>query len=1238
MFIFLLCFYSMVVQEVLGAAGLDYGNRTARKVRNGRARGMAKKRGQEQHHVFGGSMKPHNANHAQIVKNLVAAHGGNADAVTHEEKDLANMAAHRNMGALSRLHASGMISSDTARAVAATAPVDARPDTLVVQDQDDGSSSSVDVVDRMDVVHNLVPPAPAGPKPSKPRIPAGTATGRTNAEQGKIQDLEQDEKAIDNGHPGTSFSALMLYGHTGAVARGIADEIRNAVVRKTSRLKKAWNMSQPAKSPLYVTEAMLAGMANSKDAVSDKVKLPFVKGVFEDYLAATKSPQRAEFEAKQANLLIDEYNMGLAAGLPPSVSYTRAIDAVDQNYQQTARAAAIEGGGQMLAQHAADKIEIENASALEMANSAPGLRSDVLRRKIQAAHDRKMSRTRDLNNDLVEMHVKEPIIRAHQKLQQAAALKDAASMEGAMNPVVQEKILADVAAASAEDTAKAMENLERAKAEGPSIRKTSALNLLSKANVEKKIAETNEANEERQREALKIQQETQENNEVRNVEEQLAKEKENLIIRNAGENAFEKVLESTGDVVQANLARESAERVAKSRLNSAREERKSQVMNMIGPIGANSMSVQEAAEHIATAHAGLNAVGDSMKDLREKHEEELKHLQATEALLRETATTNLEVKKVIPPTTSQISISNGKMKLPLKGFSGEEATTEQEALVQSRQKIRRNQVRNRVVGADIESGLNVVETKEGFTHISEAAQDLLINKGLVFYPENAKGLMDKQKIDTKSLVHRFNTGERPELEKGVGYYEADASGFMLHLPSPSDPIPPSAMTSGDKALNIEHAADIYIEDGDLVQTPWNDFVKQVRPTINGIQLHEDEVAAASEMKTRAENEKKIRNLAGITTEVYTNPDGSKFVEVSPPYGVPELMTMDQAVENLNSVGPTAVSAVSEESKKQNPDVPLDMAATAPDKGSEEGFISSVMSGVERTGRNADSVATENTFNGMKGEGAAMAEEAAKTKIQQSMTSSKTVEGSVRNSIISKALGYAKTLGISVDNFLNMVSKIPESSIKEMVSFNGAPETSRKNITDTAFFKIISSALPSGVVTAISVAEIIFNNISTVTHVPNMVGGEILEKFTVPNLKSIAQVETKKTPTGTVQTSVSVPNIPGTTQVLGQVKMKDDVVPTFPGSNKVPQKPKQPQPLRSFGSNVPTSPSNPLRPEAAAPSSAPKPVPRPRRPGAADHTINEKSYSFDDVPSPAKAPLVAPPVHPISGFTGKVAGG
>lgn len=68
---------------------------------------------------------------------------------------------------------------------------------------------------------------------------------------------------------------------------------------------------------------------------------------------------------------------------------------------------------------------------------------------------------------------------------------------------------------------------------------------------------------------------------------------------------------------------------------------------------------------------------------------------------------------------------------------------------------RQNNRMNKVVGAVIESGLNVIETPNRFTHISETANFMDIHKGTVFYLENAKAIMNKQNLVTLA----FNGGE-----------------------------------------------------------------------------------------------------------------------------------------------------------------------------------------------------------------------------------------------------------------------------------------------------------------------------------------------------------------------------------------------------------------------------------------------------------------------------------------------
>lgn len=1283
MLFFPLCFYGVMVQAIVSnhiiqydkrrgkivSGKLGYGNRSMNKIsvttRGGhghghghghvRVVGRINGRRVDHHSTFGGGIKPHNVAHGILLREMINNADGDPGKISHNDKDLANMAAHGNINALKTLHERGLISDkavsrvaeggglsphaaenrfgegfgghghpgingherilglgnltaeECAALLAPAGGLSPRERTalligaerlsveerralisrgvtlkdcmmLVEAGLGIGRNGSVPFTTSEEVVTGvtggssgfpLVQHPPHGSDPDKNFVSEdGIVTGRTNGEQLAINALLRNEHPIDEASAGSTYTDMVGFGHSSIVAKGAADEVRDANARRDLRLRKAYDLSQPAISPLYISQVDLAHMTNSKDTIPDEIKLTFMKSIFDQYHAATGFSERAEFEAGQAGLLIDEYNSGLANGLSPGVAYGKAMDAVQLNYKSAARSAAITSGGQRVAQDAADKALLERETMDEMVNTPIELRTELLRRKMEAANSRAMDRAKELNNDLTDTHIREPIIRAHQKLQQAAALKDAATLEGVMNPVVEEKILTDVAIASSQDSVKARGNLEHAKEKmGLNSRKISALNLLSKVNTQKAISEINHANEERQKTAVMLQTQNMEKNRVKAAEEELARGKESEIIKTRGERAFVRTYERTGDPNQAEMARANAEEIAKGKLARAREMRKAQVMRMLGPGVANSAALQEVAEHIALAHAGLNPVGPTLEDIKEKYEAEMKNQMNTQELLKETAASNLQVKEVIPPTASKVGIIDGKIKLPLKGFSGEEAKTEEEALVQGRQNSRRNQVRNKVVGVPLESGLNVIETSNGFTHISEAAKFMDIHKGTVFYPENAKAIMDKQNIDTSALEHRFNTGERSDLEMGMGYYKADASGFRLSLPSPSDPVPPSSMTNRKKVLNIEHASGINIEVGDLVETPWAEFVKNVRPTINGIQLQEDEVEAASELKARDEEKKRLKNLEGITTEVYTNPDGSKFVEVTPPYGVPEFMSMGDAVESLNSIGASSVSAVSEEVKKQSPDIPLDMATTTSEKGSEEGFISAVLDEVGGTERGA-SVDKNSGFNGeVNGDKAAAAKQAHEELIKSYLSPEKTVEAEVKNALVNKADAYVAGTGIQLESFLKMVSQIPDGMIKEMVAYNQAPSSGRKDITTMQFFNHVSSILPKAdkggkSITTNAVLEIVFNNIANVTHQPNTVGGEIVERVAVPKLKELQKIEVKKTPNGVTETSVTVPNQPKRDQVLEEFKTK----PATPKISSPPQPVGEP--------SVPTSPNNP----------------------------------------------------------------
>ncbi|KAH9410675.1 hypothetical protein HK407_12g18070 [Ordospora pajunii] len=1002
-----------------------------------------------------------------------------------------------------------------------------------------------------------------------------TMSGRTNIQQVKINQLLEDGKPIDNANPSNMYNALVSIGHSKPVASGVADEIRNANIDKEMRLKRVRELSEPEISPSYVSQLDLARFKNSKDAISGFERDMFVRMAFESRLAKMDSVERSKFEAFLASKYTSSYNAGLARGLPAKVAHDEAMNDVDLAYQHAARAAAISGGGQRVAKLAADKIQIEEESANKIANSPPGIRSELISEKIKEMNAKSLESTVDFSNDLKKMHIEEPIERAHQKLERASALKEEAYEEAIMHPVVSEKILRDIADVGMMDLSKAQSDLKIIEDHRSRISNgVNALDLLYNVNNQKAIDQVNKINELKEKNAIAAQRDADEKNALKAAEERLALAKESQIISQDGEKKFKEVFRRTGDVIEAGRARDEAERETRNRLSKERELRRREVEKMFSSRNIEmSSSIKEAIEHMATAHAGLNEVGDSLEDLNKKYIEAEKRKTNIEELQKETLTP-VKVKEVIPSNVSSVGILDGRMELPLKGFSSEEPKTEEEAIVQRIQMKRRDQARNRVIETPIETGLNVIETEDGYTHISEAAEKMDISKGKVFYPKNAKGLMEKQGLDTSLLNHRFNTGERTDIDKGVEYYEADASGFSLDLPSPLDPIPTSVITNGKTSLDIGHASEIQIDEGVLIQKPWDEFVKDVRPSVNEGHLQEAQAMDTMHRKSVIEQENKKKNLEEIDVSVITNPDGAEYVEVVPPYGVAEILPMSQAVASLKSIGTQSVEAVSEETKRHNQSILLDMASNKSQTDVETEFVLDVLSDMEKSG-SIDNLSKKNPFNGQIDEKKAkIVDKRVSEMIEESISTSKTIESNVRNNILRNAEQYSKQLGISTQSFIEMVSKVFDSVITQMNVYNQSSIKNRKEVTNTQFYKYITTILPSGTnVDSKKVVKIFLSSIAKETNRPDTVDGEVISTTTVKSDQPIIATR-------------SIPTPDGIRNMVYNLTPKNNAPKPAPGDQPKASIPDNSQILTKFNLNDPNKPLTIPRAKPNTPSTPP----------------------------------------------------
>ncbi|KAM0671795.1 hypothetical protein OCOL_001237 [Ordospora colligata] len=1009
-------------------------------------------------------------------------------------------------------------------------------------------------------------------------------TGRTNIQQDKINHLIAEGKPIDNANPSNVYNTLMSIGHSKPVATGVANEIRNANVIEEMRIKKAQELSLPAKSPSYVSQIDLAKFKNSKDVISDFERDMSEKMTLESRLASTNSIVKAKFDALQTRNYANNYNQGLAKGLKAEMADDQAMNMADLGYQEARRIAAISGGGQQVAKLAEDKIKIEQENAGKIANSPPGIRSELISEKIKAMNAKNLENMENFTNDLTKMHIEEPIERAHQKLKLASELKEEAYEEAITHPVVSEKILRDIANVNMSDLDKAQNDLQNIESHRLMTgSRVNALDLLHDVSNQKTIDRVNKINELNELNAIAAQRDADNKNALKAAEEHNALEKESEMIGQEGKEAFKQVFRRTHNMAEADRARNEAEKKKRNRLSIEREKRMKELEDMFSSrnIGLSS-AIKEEIRHVATAHAGQTEVGDSLEDLQRKIIEAEKRKTNIEELQKETMTP-VKVKEAIPSNVSSVGIQNTKMKLPLKGFSNEEAKTEEEAIVQRIQMKRRDQVRNRVIETQIETGLNVLETDDGYTHISEAAEKMDISKGKIYYPKNAKGLMEKQGLDTSMLKHRFNTGERTDIDKGVEYYEADVNGFSLDLPSPLDPIPTSAITNGKTSLDIGHASEIHIDEGVLIQKPWDEFVKDVRPSVNEGHLQEAQAMEIMHRKSLIEQENKKKNLEEIDVSVITNPDGAEYVEVVPPYGVTEILPMSQAIASLKSIGTQSVDAVSEETKRHNKNILLDMASNKLQTDVETEFILDILSNMEKSG-NVSNLSKKNPFNGTIDETKAkIVDKHVNEMIEENISTSNTVESNVRNNILRNAEQYSKQLGVSTQSFIEMVSKVFDNIITQMNIYNQSPIKSRKEVANTQFYKYITSILPSGTnVDSKTVVKIFLNNIAKETNRPDTVDGEVVSTTKVQSDQPIIATRSIPTPTG-IQNMIynltpkkKAPsnqpstNVPDNSQILTKFNLNNPNKPLTVPRTK-PNKPQEVPPTTTPSNAAPGTP-------------------------------------------------------------------
>lgn len=512
------------------------------------------------------------------------------------------------------------------------------------------------------------------------------------------------------------------------------------------------------------------------------------------------------------------------------------------------------------------------------------------------------------------------------------------------------------------------------------------------------------------------------------------------------------------------------------------------------PILQADQALEEACD---SAEAARNHGFIAKEEAEMKIEEAMiKGTQAAEqaALDRQNSEEGLGIIATVPDDADKVSIENSSLKLPLKSFVDVEAKNEEEAVALARQTELKDALRNKVTNKEIESPLNVIRGEDGFFNVAESAKELEIKEGTVIYPESAREAMRNAGLDTSKLEHQYNTGQRTDVPLGRGYYSADAAGTKMTIPSPANPSPSKALIGEQGALDTSYGEGLEIKKGTLHETPWSDFAKSTRPTLHsGIKKRPYLSKADEQMLKKAIATKEL--LQNTRTEVLRNPNGEDYVELTPPYGVAEKVSVEDAIVNLNSppkglkdtgqdgVGllqgtDTTGFAASEDAQgaaSMNIADKPDFVGSVEDQVIGNSFGNAAISGTAK-----DTLTVVNAFTGeidQDKKGLVVSDEE-KLKISGQEA---TIE-MIRNNLLENSAVKAEKIGVTESSYINAINSISNSALGAMTEYAMHPMAREmKLFYETTVVQEFSTLLQNK---GPKLGEVIFDSIKVLSGLPN----------------------------------------------------------------------------------------------------------------------------------------------------------
>lgn len=947
----------------------------------------------------------------------------------------------------------------------------------------------------------------------------------------------------------------------------------NAVDRRKLDNEMAQQFSYPNLHPINISEEEIGLMKGIADVVPPKKIVEYMEDAYQNSIAAGLPPAIAKAQAERAGALVTDFNEMLRGGESVETALSHVKDKAERLNGVDQRRDLLQNGSPEIAQLVAQKTELLQAALQKVAND-PDCKDKVFdelnqeMKKVDAQH---ASYLHELENTI---RIKEPKRMAEEIIDKTnedhAALLDVAYQ----NPIVTKDILqkginnVEKTAEKLADHLEAVNYQENKHNPQP----VSALKLLDDAKRQDKLKKIAKKNAEEEQKAYDRMIKDQQDMQVMETEEKLAAANKARKIIEEGRRAAESVLKSGGTVDDATAVKAFTENAAAKAFENKEAALRNEIMKKMGGHARNPELARRMAAHIAIAHSGDNAVGKTPEEVLKKEQEIQKKEILKNALFNDLSSEKFDINSVIPDKAEEINIDKSVIRLPLKTFVDEEATNIGEEYVKNKKQAINDEVRNKFTKRKIDSGLNTIETEDGFLNLGENSQKITIEDGVAFFTPAAKLKMDKAGINTDYFVPKHNQGERKDLARGETYYEAAIRNMDLSLPSPFNKTPDTLLSNGKNILNVEEASAIVVNKGKLHQIPWRDYSDMVKPKLNPYPNEAEKIEEAEKMSDQMAAEKRKEALDSIKVNTITNPNGEKHIVVVPPYGISEMFEETEGMQRLSHIDPSKNVAVSETPTEDRQEPVFNPLSNVPDHKIVEEFIEEVFNSAAGSGKAKRFISPKNAFTGNNDAKKLAIVEEETVDVGQYLINDNKPSSAVKNAMIQNAKALSKSVGIDEEEFIGLVNRLPDSAIAMMMAYNEQSENTRSELVDSPFFKTMQ---PLGNdVSLHKFISTIFTQIAKVTGKPNTVTAQTVEKQVVPNLKVVKTEQNISRPDGTpASLSQQSPPKKGSTVLSTQITKGAPRVPTGTDSS-FPVRNPNPPPTTEETQRTKVNPNNP----------------------------------------------------------------